>query len=162
MPATGLPVASITTSTRLSWQTSPPSAVKCVSAMRAESQPDSLARTLGAFRIEIGDYRDLEAADRRHLRQKHRAEFSSTDQSDADRLVRIDPGGEERLQVQDLFRRNTMTARILQQCVIRHRNDRREIAVRYPFGPCELGNVVGTGAQRQIDDLARIGRNIRR
>ena len=58
-----------------------------------------LARKLGALRIEIGDDRDFKPLDRRHLRQKHRAEFAGADQPDPDRLAGLDPRGEERLQI---------------------------------------------------------------
>ena len=55
---------------------------------------DVAARRLGALGIEIGDHRDFDAGDRRHLRQKHRAEFSGADQPDADRLAGSNASGE--------------------------------------------------------------------
>ena len=58
-----------------------------------------LAGKLGALRIEIGDDRDLKPLDRRHLRQKHRAEFAGADQPDPDRLASLDPRGEEGLEI---------------------------------------------------------------
>ena len=99
MPAVGLPVASMTTSTRSSAMASRPRVDK-VRARDARSVPaDGPAGELGALRIEIGDDRDLEPRDRRHLRQKHRAEFAGADQPDAHRLAGLDARGEEGLQV---------------------------------------------------------------
>ena len=60
---------------------------------------DAAARRLGALRIEVRDHRDVEAGDRRHLRQKHRAEFSRADEPDADRLTGRNARGEEGLQI---------------------------------------------------------------
>jgi hypothetical protein len=69
-------------------------------ARNAASVPaDGLAGSLGALDVAIGDQRDLEAFDRRHLRQKHRAEFAGADQSGAHRLSGLDARGKERLQV---------------------------------------------------------------
>src|SRR2546430_7120688 len=48
------------------------------------------------------------------------------------------------------------------QRVILDRHDRGEIAVRDPVRPRELGDVVGDGAERQIYDLARVGRDVGR
>ena len=57
-------------------------------------------------------------------------------------------------------------ARSCSQCrqkrIVRDRLDRREVPVRDPFLPVELGDVVGDGAERQVHDLARIGRDVRR
>ena len=132
-------------------------------ARDARSVPaDGLAGKLGALRIEIGDDRDLEPLYRRHLRQKHRAEFAGADQPGAHRLAGLDARGEEGLQVHVYSAATRCAARILQQRVVGDRHDRREIAVRDPFGAGEFGDVVGAGAQRQIDDLARIGRDVRR
>ena len=50
---------------------------------------DGAARRIGAFGIEVGDHHDFETCDRRHLGQKHRAEFSGADQADTHRLVRF-------------------------------------------------------------------------
>ena len=48
-----------------------------------------------------------------------------------------------------------------QQRVVGDRLDRREVAMRDPFRPGRLADVVRDGAQRQIDDPARIGRDVR-
>src|SRR5215203_856010 len=61
-----------------------------------------------------------------------------------------------------LFGRDPVGARIFDERVVRDRHDRREIAVGDPFGPRKFGDVVGDRAQREIDDLAWIRRNIRR
>ena len=61
-----------------------------------------------------------------------------------------------------LFRGYAVRARVFQQSVVVDRLDRREIAVRDQFRPRELGDVVRAGAQRQIDDLARVGRDVGR
>src|SRR4029077_19069980 len=63
---------------------------------------DIAARRLGAFGIEIGDRRDLDAGDRGHLRQEHRAEFAGADQPDADRLAGLDTRHEHGLQIHGL------------------------------------------------------------
>jgi len=49
--------------------------------------------------IKIGDRRHIEASDRRHLRQEHRAEFAGTDEPDTNGLVGGDARGEHGLQI---------------------------------------------------------------
>ncbi len=51
------------------------------------------AGRFGALEVAVGDHRDFEAADGRHLCQKHRAEFSGADQSDAHRFIGVDARG---------------------------------------------------------------------
>jgi len=53
-----------------------------------------------------------------------------------------------------------MCARVFQQGVVVGRLDWREVAMCDPFRPRKLGDVVGDRAQRQIDDLAWIGRDM--
>src|SRR6185437_770229 len=57
-----------------------------------------------------------------------------------------------------LLGRDAAGTRVRQQRVIGYRHDRREIAVRDPFRTREFGDVVGDGAEGEIDDLARIRR----
>ena len=103
MPAAGLPVASITTSTRSSPQASRPSLDKTRARDAALIPADAAACRLRALGVEIGDHRDLEAGDRRHLRQEHRAELAGADQAGADRPAGINACGEKRLQVHALL-----------------------------------------------------------
>src|SRR5664280_1699171 len=68
----------------------------------------------------------------------------------------------KRFETKNLFRSHPVRAGVFQQRVVVGRFDRREVAVRDPFRPRELGDVVGDRAQRQVDDLARVGRDVGR
>jgi hypothetical protein len=57
------------------------------------------ACSLGALGIKIGDRYHVEASDRRHLSQKHRAEFARTDEPDTNGLAGGDARGEHGLQI---------------------------------------------------------------
>src|SRR5512137_249672 len=56
----------------------------------------------------------------------------------------------------------TFSARIVGERVVAGWYDRREVTVSDPFRPREFGDVVGGRAQRQIIDLARLGRDVGR
>jgi len=60
---------------------------------------DVAACSLGALGIKIGDRCHVEASDRRHLSQEHRAEFAGTDEPDTNGLVGGDARGEDGLQI---------------------------------------------------------------
>src|SRR5579863_5980817 len=59
-----------------------------------------------------------------------------------------------------LLRGNVMRARVLQERVVGNRREWREVAVGDPFRPGRLADVIRNRAQRQIDDRARVGRDV--
>src|SRR5919112_3560648 len=60
-----------------------------------------------------------------------------------------------------LFRSDAMGAGEVHQGIISNRDDGREVAMCDEVRARELGDVIGDRAQRQIDDLARIGGDVR-
>ena len=104
MPAAGLPVASITTSTPSHRRSVEPAVEKRVAGdPRARPSRRCGRRRARAVGIEIGDHRDLQARDRRDLRQEHRAELAGADQAGPDRPPGLDTGGKLVHQVHGLM-----------------------------------------------------------
>ena len=51
--------------------------------------PDPMAREAGSVRVEVGDDGDFQAADRRHLREEHRAKLAGADETDPYRRTAV-------------------------------------------------------------------------
>ena len=99
MPAAGLPVASITTSTAVAAHASSPLVDEARPADARLVPADGAAGAARPLRVEIGDHRHLKARDGRHLGEEHRAELAGADQRGADRPAGFAAGREERCQV---------------------------------------------------------------
>src|ERR1700722_4085670 len=162
MPTAGLPVASTITSI-LSPVALAPSAVKVVADIRASSQPT----VRQASRARSGSRSTMTGTSRpgvcgtcdRNIEPNLPAPISATRtgfpaaRRALSRRCRF-------MADEALFRCLALRPREPEQGIIRHGLDRREIAVSDVFGPRRGADVVRDRVQCQIDDLARIGRDV--
>src|SRR5215471_2308334 len=176
IPAAGDPVASTTTSTSGSVHNSLPEASNRVRSMQRVSQPTlrqaSRARSVSRSAIVDTSSPGIVGTWFRNIEPNLPAPISPTRTG----LLVAARCCSRRWRFIALFRRypnpalpgkrgrvreGAVGAGVLQQRVVGHRLDRREVTVRDPFGPGRLADVIRDSAQRQVDDAARVRRDVR-